>query len=185
MAAPRTSGPRARAPGRGALGTSRARVDERRPSAQPRRDAPAVAAGRRRRVRRVAKPGRIRILGPLLACVPALVLGTVALAVRVGWSCTSIGCVKPSLLSYGLVLLAVPTALLTGLPWLLGPVNVGGALATSALLWLVLGRWAAGRVTTDVDATWRDFWFEFGIMATGVWLGILGGFGIITFWMAV
>lgn len=143
--------------------------------------------GRRRAAGRrvVVKPGRIRILGPFLACLPALLLGAAALAVWVGWSCTSIGCVKPSMLSYGLVLLAVPTALLTGLPWLLGPLNVGGALASSALLWLVLGRWAAGRVTADVDATWRDFWAEFGIMAVGVWLGIAGGLGVVTLWMSV
>lgn len=121
----------------------------------------------------------------MLACVPALLLGVVALGVWVGWSCSSLGCVKPSLLSYGLVLLAVPTALFTGLPWLIEPINVGGALASSALLWLVLGRWAAGRVTADVDATWRDFWAEFGIMATGVWLGIAGGFAVITLWMAI
>jgi hypothetical protein len=140
---------------------------------------------RGRRGPRVAKPGRIRILGPVLACVPAVLLGAVALGVRVGWSCTSVGCVKPSLLSYGLALLAVPTALLTGLPWLLGPVNVGGALASSAVLWLVLGRWAAGRVTADVDATWRDFWLEFGTMASGVWLGIAVGFGVIRLWMAI
>lgn len=182
MAAP-ASGTR-----RGAAGSGRPPTGGRsaRPSGSSPRGTVHGRPGRQDRRRlRVAKPGRIRILGPVLACLPAVGLAVAAIAVWVGWSCTSVGCVKPSLLTYGLLLLAAPTALLTGLPWILEPLSVGGALVSSAVLWLVLGRWAAGRVTADVDATWRDFWAEFVVMAVGVWLGIAGGFAVITLWMSV
>ena len=83
------------------------------------------------------------------------------------WPCSSTDCVEPTLFSALLLLLAVPTSLISGLPWLLTPVTIGIAAGSSLVMWLVLGRWAGRRATVDVDATWRSYWVEMGWMAAG------------------
>ena len=101
------------------------------------------------------------------------------------WPCSSTDCVEPTLFSALLLLLAVPTSLISGLPWLLTPVTIGIAAGSSLVMWLVLGRWAGRRATVDVDATWRSYWVEMGWMAAGVWAGVLGGLSAMYLWLAV
>lgn len=123
----------------------------------------------------VARPGRIRLYGPLVSlAVPAATLG-LALAVWVGWSCAGTACVRPSLAVWGLVLLAAPTALLAGMPWFTGPISLGATAVSSLALWVGCGRWAARRATADVDAGWRAYWAELGFLVGGIWAGVLVG----------
>jgi hypothetical protein len=132
----------------------------------------------------VARPGRIRLFGPLVALLLPLALLGVAGAIWVAWPCDGIACVKPSLAAYGLGMFAVPTALLAGLPWFIGGLTIAAAAITSAVLWIGMGRWAAARATADVDATWRTFWVELLTMAAGVWCGVLGGLAATGIWLS-
>lgn len=132
----------------------------------------------------VARPGQIRKLGPVAALgVPAVLL-TVAGAVFFLWPCEGSTCVKTSLFAYLLVLLAAPTALLCGLPWILNPLTIGAAVVTSTALWLLLGRWASRRASADVDATWVTFAAELLFMIGGVWAGIVIGLGVVGLWLS-
>jgi hypothetical protein len=132
----------------------------------------------------VARPGQIRSLGPFVALgLPAILL-TLAGVVFFLWPCEGSACVKTSLAAYLLVLLAAPTALVFGLPWILNPLTIGGAALTSLLMWLLLGRWSARRATTDVDGTWRTYAAELLFMIGGVWMGIILGLGVIGLWLS-
>ena len=132
----------------------------------------------------VARPGQIRRLGPLAALlVPGALLLLAGFAFFV-YPCDGSTCVKPTLFSYLLVLLATPTALIAGLPWFLHPLNLGIAMASSLLLWLLLGRWAARRATEDVDGTWRTFAGELAFMIAGIWGGIVVGLAIVGLWLS-
>ena len=132
----------------------------------------------------VARPGQIRRLGPIVALgVPAVLL-TLAGVLFFLWPCEGAACVKTSLAAYLLVLLAAPTAIVFGLPWILNPLTIGGAAATSALLWLLLGRWSSRRANANVDATWRTFAAELFFMIGGVWFGIILGLGVVALWLS-
>lgn len=91
------------------------------------------------------------------------------------YPCDGTACGKPYLGAWGLVLVAVPTALAVGLPWVVGPINLALAFVTSIAVWITFGRWAGRRATRDVDATWWTFWREVAFYAGGVALGLLGG----------
>lgn len=123
----------------------------------------------------VARPGRIRTLGPLAVLAVPLGLVLLAAAVLRLWPCDGTACAQPHLGAWGLVLFAVPTALAVGLPWFVSPLNVALALLTSLAAWVTFGRWASDRVTRDVDATWSMFWREVAVYAGGVVLGVVGG----------
>ena len=124
----------------------------------------------------VARPGRIRTFGPVAVLALPLALGLLAGLVLAAWPCSGTGCAQPYAGAWGLVLVAVPTALALGLPWLANPVNVALALLTSAFLWVTFGRWASRRATRDVDATWWSFWKEVAVYAAGIAVGLgLGG----------
>jgi hypothetical protein len=107
----------------------------------------------------------------------AVPLGLVLLAwsILTLWPCDGPACGQPHLGAWGLVLVAVPTALATGLPWIVSPVNVGLALLTSLGAWVAFGHWAGQRVTRDVDATWVQFWRAVAVYGAGVALGVVGG----------
>lgn len=142
---------------------------------------PSSAGSRGGRLGAVARPGRIRLYGPLAALLVPAVLSLVAAAFYFQ-SCTGYSCVRPSLTAWGLVLLVAPTAILAGLPWFAGPLSLGATAATSLLLWLGFGRWAARRATSDVDATWRSYWMELGFIVLGLWAGVgVGLAGIFLF----
>jgi hypothetical protein len=127
----------------------------------------------------VARPGRIRIYGPLMALVIPLVMGALAFAAHSS-SCTGTACVRPGAVTWGLVLLIAPSALLAGLPWFAGPISLGATAVSSLIMWLAFGRWAARRATReDVDAGWLAYWRELGFIVAGLWAGVLLGLGII------
>lgn len=125
----------------------------------------------------MARPGRLRRLAPLAALlVPTVLLG-VAAAIWSLWPCGESLCARPLSTVWLLVLLALPTAVLVGLPWTASGLTVGLAVATSAVVWMALGAWAAARATSDVDAGWRHLWLELAFLAFGVWAGLVGGLG--------
>lgn len=131
----------------------------------------------------VARPGQIRRLGPLAALLlPASLLIVAGFAFYV-YPCDGASCVKPTLLSYLLVLLAAPTSILAGLPWIIHPMSIGIAAFSSLVLWLGLGRWAARRATEDVDATWATFAGELAFMLAGIWGGIVVGLTVVGLWL--
>lgn len=99
------------------------------------------------------------------------------------YPCDGSACVKPTLASYLFVLLAAPTSLLAGLPWIIHPVSIAITIISSLVLWLTLGRWAARRATEDVDGTWRTFAGELGFMIAGIWGGIVVGLAVIGLWL--
>ncbi len=74
-------------------------------------------------------------------------------------------------------LLALPTVLLTGFPLFGGAWRVLLAAATSGLLWLVLGRWAARRAASARASGWRGYAAELAPMVLGVWVGVAAGLG--------
>jgi len=121
----------------------------------------------------VARPGRIRIYGPLAALLVPAVIGLIALLIY-DPSCSGAGyeCVKQSITARGLVLLIAPTAPAAGLPWCIGPVTLGATAASSMVMWVGFGRWAARRATRDVDAGWLAYWRELAFIVAGLWLGV-------------
>lgn len=67
---------------------------------------------------------------------------------------------------------AAPGLLLAGAP-LASSENYPIAVLASVPLWLVLGLIASRRATTQVVASWRDFWRELTFLVIGVVLGAL------------
>jgi len=78
-----------------------------------------------------------------------------------------------------LALLAVPTAVAFGIPVEVGPVRAGLAVATSLLLWALLGAWAGRRVSQRVVGGWREWVVEFGWVMLCLWAGVLTGVGVL------
>lgn len=132
----------------------------------------------------VARPGQIRRLGPVAALLLPAALVVLAALLFYGYPCEGSACVRPTLASYLLLLLAAPTALLAGLPWFLHPLNLLVAVGSSLVMWLVLGRWAARRATEDVDATWRTYLGELALLLVGVWGGIVVGLAVVGLWLS-
>jgi hypothetical protein len=132
---------------------------------------------------KVARPGRIRFYGPLVALLVPAVVGGIGLVIY-NQSCTGYECVRPSSTAWGLFLLVAPTAIVAGLPWFAGPLTYTATLVSSLVMWLAFGRWAARRATSDVDATWRAYWRELAFIVLGLWaglgLGLLGMFLFLT-----
>ena len=131
----------------------------------------------------ISRPGQIRRFGPALGLLFPLMVGGLAAAVFYGWPCTGTGCVEPALAAYVLVLIAVPTALTAGLPWFFEPYTLALAAATSAVGWVLLGRWASRRATADIDATWRTYWAELAFMSAGIGLGVIFGLVAMRIWI--
>jgi hypothetical protein len=125
------------------------------------------------------------MLGPLVVLAIPLVLVLLALAVLRLWPCDGTSCGQPHLGAWGLVLFAFPTALATGLPWFVSPVNLALTVVTSLGLWVAFGVWAARRATADVDATWRSYWREVAFYAGGVVVGVIVGLLILGFGVTV
>lgn len=123
----------------------------------------------------MARPGRIRTLGPIAVLAVPLGLGLLATIILRVWPCEGTACGEPYLGAWGLVLFAVPTALAVGLPWVSSPINIALALLSSLVAWVLFGKWASRRATQDVDATWWDFWREVAFYVGGVVLGVIGG----------
>jgi hypothetical protein len=120
-------------------------------------------------------------LAPLAALLIPIVLLAAAFAMWTWWPCGTASCTRPLAVVWLLSLLAVPTSVLVGLPWTAGPVTLTAAGASSVVLWLVMGRWAAVRATRDVDATWRDVGVELCWSVAGVWAGVIAGLAAVAF----
>ena len=69
--------------------------------------------------------------------------------------------------------LAAPGLLVAGAPLRSGRAVYIGAVAGSAILWMVVGAIAARRATRVPVASWRDYWREYVWLAAGVWLGVV------------
>lgn len=72
---------------------------------------------------------------------------------------------------------AAPVLLLVGAPFGdngLYPVAVGA----SALLWMLIGFFAARRATRHPLATWTDYWRHFAWLCGGIWIGAAAALGI-------
>jgi hypothetical protein len=123
----------------------------------------------------VSRPGRIRVLGPLVALLVPGALVVVAAVVLGAWPCDGTSCAQPYSGAWLLVLMAFPTALAVGLPWIVSPLNVAAAVVSSVVMWIGFGVWASRRATSDIDATWWTYWRELAFMAGGVFAGILFG----------
>ena len=93
---------------------------------------------------------RVRRRGPFVALlVPAITAGLSAIVLEIpatGHTSNMLGIVGSVL-----ALLAVPTAVAFGIPVEVGPVRAGLAIATSLVLWALLGWWASRRVSQRGD----------------------------------
>jgi len=133
----------------------------------------------------ISRPGRIRTLGPLAALLVPGVLVGVAVVVLKAWPCDGTSCAQPYSAAWLLVLMAFPTALVAGLPWIVTPLNVLATLVSGIVGWMVFGVWASRRATRDVDGTWRTFWKELAFLAGGVVAGVLLGLAAIALWLSL
>jgi hypothetical protein len=77
-----------------------------------------------------------------------------------------------------LVLFALPTAMLLGIPWEGGGGRYFLAVVTSIAVWLVIGAVAGHRATRSAVATWRDWWREYALIAAGLGAGVVVGLAI-------
>jgi hypothetical protein len=122
----------------------------------------------------------MRRLGPLVGLIPAIVLLGAMTAAKAVVSCPAAGaCNGRAVTSWVLPALALPTAVLAGLPIETGTTRLAIVAVTSALVWMVIGRIAASRATARPIASWRDFVREFAWLAVAVWIGVLVGIALI------
>lgn len=124
----------------------------------------------------VAYARKLRRTGWLMALVLPTALLAVTSAARVLVTCQA-GDVCRSRVATNWVLpgMALPTAILWGVPLRGGTTRYVGVLATSALLWAILGIWAASRATRRPIASWRTWLREYIFLLLGVWLGVFAG----------
>jgi phosphatidylserine synthase len=114
---------------------------------------------------------RLRRWGPLMGlAVPAGAIVVAFVLYRVS-PCDGIACVE-NLTVWLLAAMAVPTALLWGLPIEAGAGRYAGAAVTSALVWAAVGHLAAYRATRRSLATWRTWWTEYAWFAGAIWIGV-------------
>lgn len=78
---------------------------------------------------------------------------------------------------FALAVLAVPTMLLAGIPAAGGSTRWTVAVATSALLWLLVAATATRRATYRVPTGWQEWRREWLPLAIGVWVGALVALG--------
>lgn len=118
--------------------------------------------------------------GPWVALLPALVLIGLMVLARLVLTCPPQGaCSTRVVTSWLLPALALPTAVLFGLPMEADLARVIAVGVSSTLIWLLIGRIAARRATRQPIATWRDYVREFAWLAVAVWLGIATGSALI------
>ena len=108
-------------------------------------------------------------MGPLLALIPASLIGGAALLLLHGNTSTIRGVV-----GFAAAVFAAPGLLVAGVPLTAGTTVYAAAVGGSAVVWFALGALAARRATSRAVCSWRDFWREFAWLACGVWLGVIG-----------
>jgi hypothetical protein len=116
----------------------------------------------------------MRVFGAPLALAPAACLALIGLLV---WSAAPAGHAGATqdAAAYLLALFALPTLLLTGLPFYGGSGRVLLAVVTSAIAWLALGGWATRRARRAAAPSWRGYAAELAPMVAGVWAGVIVG----------
>ena len=92
--------------------------------------------------------------------------------------CDGIACVQ-NVGVWLLAAMALPTALLWGVPLESGAGRYAAAAVTSAIVWAALGHLAARRATRRGLATWRTWWTEYVWFAVAVWVGVAVGLYVI------
>jgi hypothetical protein len=112
----------------------------------------------------------LRRLGPVMALA---VPGAMAAVGYVVWTGSS--GIRPALIVWFLGALAMPTAVLVGLPLFTTTTTLWAAALTSVIVWALLGRYAARRATRSPVASWRDWWREFVALTVAMWAGIGAG----------
>jgi hypothetical protein len=127
----------------------------------------------------VAYRQRLRWLGPLLALLLPFVALLVAAGVAEGVDCTGRGCAAKGATVFSLLLGALPTAMLLGIPFEGGTSRYLLAVSTSTALWLVVGAVAGRRATQAAVASWRDWWREYLLLAGGIWLGVVAALALV------
>jgi hypothetical protein len=121
---------------------------------------------------------RIRRYGALAALLVPIVSVGIALLVWEFWPSTGgTRDLVPSVIGWILAALALPTAVLVGLPFSGGPIRLTVAIATSVVAWFVVGFAASRRATRVPVADWRDWRREYLWLAIPLWLGVLVGLG--------
>jgi hypothetical protein len=125
----------------------------------------------------VAYRQRLRRRGPLVALVPPLVAAALAAAVWRFWPCSGSECTVRAVIGWSLASLAVPTALIAGVPFNGGGARYALVVGSSIGLWLVIGLLAGRRATRVPAANWGDFRREYLWLAVPLWLGVIAGLG--------
>ena len=104
--------------------------------------------------------------------VPGLTMG-LAVGVYRLWPCKGDACVATKAGSWLPAALALPTALLVGLPLRSGLARYVIAGVTSLAVWALLGRLAARRAARRPLPSWRGWWAEYLWLLAAVWAGIV------------
>jgi hypothetical protein len=111
---------------------------------------------------------KLRGSGPIVALVPPAVLGVFSLVLLRGHTSLVRG-----VAGFLTAVCAAPGLLVAGAPLRSGRNVYLGAVAGSAVLWMLVGAIAARRATRLPAASWRDYWREYLWLAVGVWLGVV------------
>lgn len=106
----------------------------------------------------------VRTKGPFVALLLPAVLGVAAMVLL--RDSTSVG---TGVSGFVLALLAAPLLPAFGAPLRTGSIAVPAA--ASAVLWFVLGTFAAQRATRSGAGGWGRFWSEYAWLASCVWVG--------------
>ncbi len=122
----------------------------------------------------VAYRRRIRRYGGLMGLVVPAAAMALALAVYRLSPCDGVACVENQS-SWVLAAMALPTALLWGIPLQTGTGRYAAAAVTSAVVWALLGHLAGVRACRRGLSTWRTWWGEFVWFMLAVWAGVAMG----------
>ncbi|MGA0863630.1 MAG: hypothetical protein ACO3RB_07045 [Ilumatobacteraceae bacterium] len=110
--------------------------------------------------------------------------GLVAIATAAGlWiaglvSAALINGAAGGVVSFFLLVMALPVMPLLGMPAAGGGTRLLVAVGGSAALWWMLGQVVAGRVTRRPVAGWREWAREFLVLGLGLWVGAAGGLAL-------
>ncbi len=117
---------------------------------------------------------RLRGSGPIVGLVPPAILGAISLLLLRGHTSLVRG-----VAGFLTAVLAAPGLLVAGAPLRSGRAVYVGAVAGSAVLWMIVGAIAARRATRVPVASWRDYWREYVWLAAGVWLGVVVALAVV------
>jgi hypothetical protein len=107
-------------------------------------------------------------MGPVVALLPAALLGALSIALLRHNEATSRG-----VTGFAAAVLAAPALMPFGVPLATGSQRLWLGIFVSAIVWMAVGVVAARRATRSPVAGWRDFWREFGWLAAGIWIGVV------------